>query len=147
MPTPVSSKKLIYPSQDIDYEPENLKGSTFHGKVIRHPSSPVNTSNIGAETEIVHTGRKSCNECTLITTVGAKSQKALWNSGANRCIISYDCYNSLHLKYKTELFPSNVRIRAANGTFIANKCKCDKTLKINNKRFTFPFLCSDQLSQ
>ena len=46
-----------------------------------------------------------------------------------------------------ELFPSSVRIRAANGTFIANKGECDITLKINNERFTFPFLCSDQLSK
>ena len=99
------------------------------------------------ETEIVHIGRKSQNKCTVITTIGARSQKALWDSGASRCIISYDCYNSLYPKYKTELFPSSVRIQATNGTFIATKGECDITLKINNERFTFPFLCSDQLSQ
>ena len=76
VPTPVSSKTLIYPSQDIDYEREDLRGITFHEKVIRHPSSPVNTSNIGAETEIVHIGRKSHNECTVIIIIGARSQKA-----------------------------------------------------------------------
>ena len=79
--------------------------------------------------------------------IGAKSQKALWDSGAGRCVISYDCYNSLHPKYKIELFPSSVRIRATNRTFIANKGECDITLKINSERFTLPFLCSDQLSQ
>ena len=79
--------------------------------------------------------------------IGARSQKVLWDSGADRCIISYGCYNSLHPKYKRELFPNSVRIRATNGTFIANKGECDITLKINNERFTFPFLCSDQLSQ
>ena len=79
--------------------------------------------------------------------IGAKSQKAPWDSGAGRCIISYDCYNSLHPKYKTVLFPSSVRIRATNGTFIANKGECNITIKINNERFTFPFLCLDQLSQ
>ena len=40
-----------------------------------------------------------------------------------------------------------MRIKAANGTFIANKGECDITFKINNERCTFPFLCSDQLSQ
>ena len=40
-----------------------------------------------------------------------------------------------------------MRIKAANGTFIANKGECDITLKINNERFTFPILCLDQLSQ
>ena len=48
---------------------------------------------------------------------------------------------------KTKLFPSSVRIKVANGTFIANKDECDITLKINNERFTFPFLSLDQLSQ
>ena len=79
--------------------------------------------------------------------IGNRSQKALWDSGAGRCVISYDCYNSLHPKYRTELFPSSVRIRATNVTFIANKGECDITLKINNGRFTFPFLCLGQLSQ
>ena len=83
----------------------------------------------------------------MIIVIGGKSQKALWDSGVGKCVISYDCYNSLHPKFKMELFPSSVRIRTANGTFIANKEECDITLKINNERFTFPFLCLDQLSQ
>ena len=107
----------------------------------------TNISNIGVKTEIVHIGRKSHNECTVITMIGARSQKDLWDSGVGGCVISYDCYNSLCPKYKTELFPSSVRIRAANGTFIANKGECGIILKINNERFTFPFLCLDQLSQ
>ena len=82
-----------------------------------------------------------------MTVIGARSQKVLWDYGANRCIISYDCYNSLHPKYKTESFPSSVEIMAANGTFIPNKGECDVTFKINKERFTFPFLCLDQLSQ
>ena len=139
--------KLIYPLQVREKVPENLRGCTFHEENIRHPSGHINTSNIGAETEIVHIGKKSHNECTVIMMRGTRSQKALQDSGAGRCIISYDCYNSLHPKYETELFPSSVKIRAANGTFIANKGECDITLKINNERFTFPFLCLDQLSQ
>ena len=79
--------------------------------------------------------------------IGNRSQKALWDSGAGRCVTSYDCYNSFHPKYRTELFPSSIRIRSANGTFIANKGECDITLKINEERFTFPFLFLDQLSQ
>ena len=75
------------------------------------------------------------------------ARRALWDSGVGRCIISYDCYNSQHPKYKTEFFPSSVSINTTNGTFIANKGECDITLKINNERFTFPFLCLDQLSQ
>ena len=127
--------------------PKNLRGSAFHENDVRHPSSLVHTTNIGAETEIVHIGRKSHNKCTVITMKDNRSQKALWDSGTGRCIISYDCYNSFHPKYRTDLFPSSVRIRAANRTFIANKGICDITLKINDKRSTFSFLCSDQLTQ
>ena len=140
-------QKLGCPSQDQNVVPENLRGSAFYEKVVRHPSSLLHTTNIGAETEIVHIGRKSHNECAVKTKIGNRCQKALWDSGAGRCVMSFDCYNNLHPRYRTELFPSNVRIRATNGSFIANKGECDLILKINDERFTFPFLCSDQLSQ
>ena len=125
--------------------PEILRGSAFCEEPIRHSSSHVNTPNMSSETEIVHIGRKSQNKCAVITVIGARSQKALWDSGAGRCIISYDCCNNP--KYKTKLFPSNVKIRAANGTFIPNKGKGNVTFRINKERFTFSFLCLDQLSQ
>ena len=105
----------------------------FHKENIRHSSSCVNILNIGSETEIVHIGKKSQNKYAVIIMIVARSQKALWDSGAGRCIISYDCYNSLLPKYKTALFPNSVRIKAANGTFIANKGECDITLKINSE--------------
>ena len=141
-----SHKKLIDPSQATKHVPENLGGSAFHEATIRHSCSHVDTPNMSSETEIVHICRKSQNECAVITMIDARSQKALWDSGAGRCIISYGCYNSLHPKYRTELFQSSVKIKAANGMFIANKGECDIILKINNERFTFPFLCLDQLS-
>ena len=79
--------------------------------------------------------------------MGNRGQKALWDSGAGRHVISFNCCNNNHHKYKTELFPSKIRIKAANGYFITNKGECDKTLRIDNEKFTFPFLFSDQLSQ
>ena len=86
--------------------PESLSGSAFNEENMRHSSSHVYTLNIGAETELVHIGRKSQNECAVIIVIGARSQKALWDSGVGRCIISYDGYNSLHPTYKTESFPT-----------------------------------------
>ena len=145
-PVTVSPKTKLL-SQDMEYGPEILRGNAFYEEVIRHSSSHVNTPDMNSETEIVHIGRKSQNKCALITMIGARSQKAVWDSGAGRCIISYDCYNSLHPKYKTELFPSSVKIRAVNGTFIPNRGECEVTFKINKERFIFPFLCLDQLSQ
>ena len=131
----------------MEIAPENLRGSAFHEKVVRHPSSLVHTTNIGAETEIFHIEKMFQNEWAVITMIGNRSQKALWDSDAGRCIISYYCYDSLPLRYRTEIFPSNVKIRVANGIFIANKGECNITPKINDKRFTFPFLWSDQFSQ
>ena len=127
---------------------EDLGGNDFQEKDIRQASSHVhNAIRIDAETEIVHIGRKSHDECDVITTIGNTNQKALLDSGAGSCVISFECYNSHHHKYKTELFPSKIWIKAAIGTSITNKGKCDITLRINDDQFTFPFLCSDQLSQ
>ena len=142
------TKKLDFPSQNLNTMPEDLEGNDFWEKDIRQASSPLhNAIRMDVETKIIHIGRKSHNECAVITTIGNRSQKALWDSGSGRCVISFDCYNSLHQKYKTELFPSTIRIKAANGTFIMNKGECDITLRIDDEQFTFPFLCSDQLLQ
>ena len=132
----------------MECSPEPLRRSAFSKEVIRHSSSShVSTPTLSSKAEIVHVGRRSQKECAIITVIGDRSQNALWDSGAGKCIISYDCYNSQHPKYKTELFPSSVKIRAANGMFIPNKEECDVTFKVNKEGFTFPFLCLDQLSQ
>ena len=39
----------------------------------------------------------------------------------------------------SDLFPSLIRIRAANGTEIENKGECDITFRIGQTKFTFPF--------
>ena len=116
-------------------------------KDIRQATSLIhNATKMDVETEIVNIGRKSHNECAMVITISNRSQKVLWDLGAVRCVISFDWNNSLHNIYKTELFPSKIRIKALNGTF-TNKGECDITLKINDEKFTFPFLCSNQLSQ
>ena len=46
--------------------------------------------------EIVNIGRKSQNECAVKVNAGKRSFKALWDSGAGRCVISYECYNKIH---------------------------------------------------
>ena len=142
------TKKLDCPSQDGEYMADPLRGSVPSEDIIRPSySSQKGTPTSSSEAEIGHIDRKFQNECAIITVIGDRCQKVLWDSGAGRCIISYDCCNSLHPKYKMELFPTSVKIRAANGTFIPNKGECDVTFKINKERFTFPFLCLDQLPQ
>ena len=88
------------------------------------------------------------------TTLAATPQQlmlyilvALWDSGAARCVLSHNFYQSIPNKFKTELFPSPIKIRAANGTIIPNKGECDISFTIGSEKFTFQFLCFDQLSQ
>ena len=99
------------------------------------------------ETEIIHIGRKSQNECAVVATIGNGSYKALWDSGAAKCVLSLDCYQSISPNFKTELYESSIKIRAANASFIENRVECNLTYKINDEQFTFPFLCSDKLPQ
>ena len=99
------------------------------------------------DTEIVHLHRKSADEHALMVLPGNRHHKALWDSGAGKYVMSFDCYKSIPTKYNTELYSSRIKIKAANGTFITNKGECDLTFVISDERFTFPFLCSDQLSQ
>ena len=82
-----------------------------------------------------------------MVNVGKRSFKALWDSGAGRCVISYECYNKISPKFKSDLFTSDIRLKAANGTFIRNKGECEISFKIGQERFRFAFLCSNQLSQ
>ena len=112
-----------------------------------HNPPTVDNLNTNNETEIVHIGRKTQNDCAVNISIGNREQRALWDSGAGRCVISLECYNRIHPRYKTELFPSHVKIKAANGTIIPNKGECDITFKIGGVELTFPFLCSNQLSQ
>ena len=148
--------------------PEPLRGHNTNSHTIRHDtnldnnscdtnvhspieskSQDVNSSvnNTPIETDLVHLGRRPQDECSLFIQTGKRSHKALWDSGAGQCVLSFDCYNAIPAKYKTDLFTSPIKIKAANGTLIENKGECNITFKIGSIKFTFPFLCSAQLSQ
>ena len=100
------TKKLNCPSQDVEYVPDACRGNDPSEKSIRPSySSQISTPTSFSEPEIVHIDRWSQNECAIITVIGDRSQKALWDSGAGRCIISNDCYNSLHPKHKMGTVP------------------------------------------
>ena len=81
----------------------------------------VDNLNTNNETEIVHIGRKTQNDCAVNISIGNREQRALWDSGAGRCVISFECYNIIHPRYKTELFPSHVKIKAANGHYYSKQ--------------------------
>ena len=148
--------------------PEPLRGHNTNSYTIRHDTnldnnscdnnvhssiesksqdvnSPVN--NTPAETDLVHLDRRPQGECNLFIQSGKRSHKALWDSGAAQCVLSFDCYNTISAKYRSDLFTSPIKIKAANGILIENKGECDMTFKIGSIEFAFPFLCSAQFSQ
>ena len=59
-------------------------------------------------TDVVHISRKK-NECSFLLKIGDRRQQALWDSGAARCVLSHNFYQSIPSKFKTELFPSQSR--------------------------------------
>ena len=137
--------------------PKYLRGNHSDQNQIRYSSdqnstycdnvnSPVNIHTTD-KTEIVHLGKSSQNECSLFIQTGKKAHKALWDSGACKCVLSLASYEMIPEKYKTELFASSIKIKEANGTLIKNNGECDITFRKGTEKFTFPFLCSDQLSQ
>ena len=86
-------------------------------------------------------------ECSIAIKIGYKSYKTLWDTGAGKCVISKDKYSSIPDKLKTELKPSNIIIKAAEGSIINNDGECEITFKIGPATFTFPFLVSNALTQ
>ena len=46
------------------------------------------------ESEIVHLGKNFQNECSLFIQTGKKSHKTLWDSGACKCVISLESYQT-----------------------------------------------------
>ena len=95
------------------------------------------------EIEIVEISEKC--ECSIAIKIGDRNFKTLWDTGAGKCVISKDKYSSIPDKLKTELHPSNIIIKAAEGSIISNDGECEITFKIGPATFTFPlpsFKCS-----
>ena len=48
--------------------------------------------------EIVHVGTK--DDCSILIKIGERNHKAHWDSGAGKCVISYDKYKTISEKLK-----------------------------------------------
>ena len=135
-------------NSDVNSSKEN-QSPIVNSSIVAQPqivNSSVSNQALD-ETEIVHLGKSSKDDCSLFIQTGKKIHKALWDSGACKCVLSLESYQMIPDKYKTDLFSSNIKIKAANGTIIKNNGECDITFRMGTEKFTFPFLCSDQLSQ
>ena len=80
-----------------------------------------------------------------LSKLGIEITKDLWDSHGRKCVISLDKYNKIPDIFKTDLFESNITIKAANGSSIENSGKYDITFRIGTEKFTFPFLASNTL--
>ena len=139
-----TTTKLI----EIDTEPNNILDQTdfLNHKDLPEPLIPLNDiTKQDWFTEIVHLGTK--DDCSIMIKIGERLYKTLWDSGAGKCVISYDKYQTIPKKFKTPLVPSNILIKAANGSIIENKGECDITFRIGHENFTFTFLVSNALTQ
>ena len=87
--------------------PEPLRGKDDFQNQIWHPTetkitietqsqdlrNPLNSHTLD-ESEIVHLGKIFQNECSLFIQTGKKSHKTLWDSGACKCVISLENYQT-----------------------------------------------------
>ena len=73
-----------------------------------------------SETEIVNIGKNTKEDCSFYIHIGDRQHKSLWDLGVGKCVISLDAYLNIPNKHKTKLFPSSIKIRAANGSDIDN---------------------------
>ena len=132
-------KKLVSPSQNSSNLPVTLRGpehcltenrqhasqtvadKNFDNLVLDNPVDKTVNNTANDDTKIVHLNRKSVDECPLMVLIGNRHHKALWDSGAGKCVISFDCYQSIPTKYKTILYPSSIKIKAANGILLPTR--------------------------
>ena len=56
--------------------------------MLDNPVDKTVNNTINDDTEIVHLNRKSSDECALMVLIGNKCHRALWDSGAGKCVIS-----------------------------------------------------------
>ena len=97
--------------------------------------------------DVVHIGKNLKEDCSLHIQIGDRDHKTLWDLGAGHHVISLDQYHKIPDKFKTDLFESPIKIRAANMSEIDNQGGCDITFRIGQVTFTFPFLVSEALTQ
>ena len=117
--------------------------STNSSNDLKHSFRSLNVKE--EEIEIVQISDNT--ECSIAIKIGDRNYKTLWDTGAGKCVISKDKYSSIPDKLKTELKPSNIIIKAAEGSIISNDGEYEITFKIGPATFTFPFLVSNALTQ
>ena len=131
----LTTQKIVSPSQNSSNLPVTLRGlehcltenwqcasqtgadKNCDNLVLDNPVDKTINKTADDDTEIVHLHRKSADECALMIFIGNRHHKALWDSGAGKCVISFNCYQSISTKYKTELYPSRIKNKICQWHF------------------------------
>jgi len=95
--------------------------------------------------DIVHISNKA-DACFSIS-IGNEMYTALWDTGAGKSIIAKSCYDKIDKRFKSPLHPSDVYIRAANGSNMNNKGSCHIDFKIGDQYFRHDFLVCEKLTR
>ena len=74
--------------------------------VLNNPVDKSINNTVNNNTEIVHLHRKSADECALMVSMGNRHHTALRDSGAGKCVMSFDCYQRIPTKYKLNYIPA-----------------------------------------
>ena len=73
-------------------------GDKNYNLVLDNPVDKTVNNTANDDTEILHLNRKSADECALMVLIENRHHKALWDSGAGKCVISCDCYQTIPTK-------------------------------------------------
>ena len=83
-------------NSDVNSSKEN-QSPIVNSSIVAQPqivNSSVNNQALD-ETEIVHLGKSSKDDCSLFIQTGKKTHKALWDSGACKCVLSLESYQMI----------------------------------------------------
>ena len=69
---------------------QTVAGKNCDNLVLDNPVDKSVNNTANDDTEIVHLNRISPDECALMVLIGNRLHKALWESGAGKCVFS--CY-------------------------------------------------------
>ena len=97
-------------------DPKKSKTETIDDNMQNQTNNTDNEDQDNSEfesTQIVHIDTK--DDCSILIKIGERNYKALWDSGAGKCVISYDKYKSIPEKLKTPAISKQISDKG---------CKC-----------------------
>ena len=77
-----------YLTENRQHASQTVADINSNDLVLDNPVDMAVNNTANDDTEIVHLHRKSIHKCALMDLIGNRHQKALWDSGAGKYVIS-----------------------------------------------------------